>query len=167
MIRGRAHKFGDHIDTDVIISAPYFALHDPADLGKHCMEAIDPGFPGRVHAGDILFAGNNFGCGSSREIAPLAIKGAGIACVVAKSFARIFFRNAINIALPVLECPSAVEGTQENDLLEVELTRGEIRNLNANKLFQATPYPDFIRELVAAGGLVAYARKRLAQTGEP
>ena len=167
MIRGRAHKFGDHIDTDAIIPAPYFALHDPAELGKHCMETIDPGFPSRVRAGDILFAGNNFGCGSSREIAPLAIKGAGIACVVAKSFARIFFRNAINIALPVLECPSAVEGTRENDLLEVELTRGEIRNLNTNQLFQATPYPDFIRELVAAGGLVEYARKRLTQKGEP
>jgi len=165
MIRGRAHKFGDNIDTDAIIPATYANLTDPAELGRHCMEHIDPGFTRRVSAGDIIVAGSNFGCGSSREIAPWAIKGAGISCVVAKSFARIFFRNAINIALPLLESPEAAEGTEEDDTLEIDPLRGEVRNLSRGKTFKAAPYPDFIRELVAAGGLVEYARQLLGQAG--
>jgi len=164
MIRGRAHKFGNNIDTDAIIPATYANLTDPAELGRHCMEHIDPGFTRRVSAGDIIVAGSNFGCGSSREIAPWAIKGAGISCVVAKSFARIFFRNAINIALPLLESPEAAEGTEEDDTLEIDPLRGEVRNLSWGKAFKAEPYPDFIRELVSAGGLVEYARRLLGRT---
>jgi len=167
MIRGRAHKFGDNMDTDAIIPATYANLTDPAELGRHCMEHIDPGFARRVEAGDIIVGGSNFGCGSSREIAPWAIKGARISCVVAKSFARIFFRNAINIALPLLQCPEGVEGTEEGDSLEIDLFKGEIRNLTRTKVFKAAPYPDFIRELVAAGGLVEYARRLLGQAGGP
>ena len=167
MIRGRARKFGNNIDTDAIIPATYANLSDPAELGRHCMEHIDPGFARRVEAGDIIIGGSNFGCGSSREIAPWAIKGAGISGVIAKSFARIFFRNAINIALPLLECPEAAEGTGEGDSLEIDLLKGEIRNLSRNAAFQAAPYPDFIRELVAAGGLVEYARRLLGQAGRP
>jgi len=163
MIRGRARKFGNNIDTDAIIPATYANLTDPAELCRHCMEHIDPGFARRVSAGDIIVGGSNFGCGSSREIAPWAIKGAGISCVVARSFARIFFRNAINIALPLLESPEAAEGTEEGDSLEIDLLKGEIRNLSRGKTFKAAPYPDFIRELVAAGGLVEYARGLLRQ----
>jgi 3-isopropylmalate/(R)-2-methylmalate dehydratase small subunit len=167
MIRGRARKFGNNIDTDAIIPATYANLTDPAELGRRCMEHIDPGFVRRVEAGDIIVGGSNFGCGSSREIAPWAIQGAGISCVVAGSFARIFFRNAINIALPLLECPEAAEGTEEGDSLEIDLLQGEIRNLTRAKVFKAAPYPDFIRELVAAGGLVEYARRLLGQAGRP
>jgi len=167
MIRGRARKFGNNIDTDAIIPAIYANLTDPAELGRHCMEHIDPGFAMRVEPGDIIVGGNNFGCGSSREIAPWAIKGAGISGVIAKSFARIFYRNAINIALPLLECPEAAEGTEEGDSLEIDLLQGEIRNLTRAKVFKAAPYPDFIRELVAAGGLVEYARRLLGQAGRP
>ncbi|NWF53596.1 MAG: 3-isopropylmalate dehydratase small subunit [Syntrophaceae bacterium] len=163
MIRGRAHKFGNNIDTDAIIPATYANLTDPAELGRHCMEHIDPGFAQRVSAGDIIVGGSNFGCGSSREIAPWAIRGSGISCVIARSFARIFFRNAINIALPLLECPAAAEGGEAGDLLEIDLLKGEVRNLSRGKVFQAAPYPDFIRELVCAGGLVEYARRLLEQ----
>ncbi len=165
MIRGRARKFGNNIDTDAIIPATYANLTDPAELGRHCMEHIDPGFARRASAGDIIVGGTNFGCGSSREIAPLAIQGAGISCVVAKSFARIFFRNAINIALPLLECPEAAEGTEEGDSLGIDLPQGEILNLTQGKTFKAVHYPDFIRELVAAGGLVEYAWRLLGQAG--
>ncbi len=167
MIQGRAHKFGNNIDTDAIIPATYANLTDPAELGRHCMEHISPGFALRVSAGDIIVGGSNFGCGSSREIAPWAIKGAGISGVIAKSFARIFYRNAINIALPLLQCPEAAEGTEEGDSLEIDLLQGEIRNLSRNKTFKAAPYPDFITELVAAGGLVEYARRLLGQAGSP
>ena len=167
MIKGKSHKFGDNIDTDAIIPATLANISDPAVLGKHCMENIDPGFVKRIKPGDIIIAGNNFGCGSSREIAPWAVKGAGIVCVIAKSFARIFFRNAINIALPVLECPAAVEGSAENDLLEIDLSRGEIRNLTQKVVFQAVPYPDFINGLISAGGLVEYARRRLTKLRQP
>ena len=166
MIRGRVHKFGDHIDTDAIIPAGCSHLSDPAELGPHCMENIDPAFARRVSPGDIIVAGSNFGCGSSREFAPWAIQGAGISCVIAKSFARIFFRNAINIALPLLACPAAVEGTEEKDLLEIDLGLGEIRNLTRNKGFTALPYPEFIRELISAGGLLEYARRLLVQPRE-
>jgi 3-isopropylmalate/(R)-2-methylmalate dehydratase small subunit len=167
MIRGRVHKFGDHIDTDAIIPAGCSHLSDPAELGPHCMENIDPAFARRVSPGDIIVAGSNFGCGSSREFAPWAIQGAGISCVIARSFARIFFRNAINIALPLLACPAAVEGTEEKDLLEIDLSLGEIRNLTRNTVFTALPYPEFIRDLISAGGLLEYARRLLTQSLEP
>ena len=165
MIRGRVHKFGDHIDTDGIIPAGFSHVSDPVELGRHCMENIDPAFFSRVSPGDIIMAGSNFGCGSSREFAPWAIQGAGISCVIAKSFARIFFRNAINIALPLLTCPAAVGGTEEKDILEIDLTLGEIRNLTRNTIFTALPYPEFIRELISAGGLLEYARRILSQPG--
>ena len=161
LIKGTVHKFGANIDTDAIIPAKYANLTDPAELGKHCMENADAEFAARVAEGDILMATTNFGCGSSREIAPWSIKGAGIACVVAISFARIFFRNAINIGLPLLECPDAVQGTDGGDVLEIDLSRGVIRNLTKNRAFQAAAYPDFIMDLISAGGLVPYIRTRL------
>lgn len=161
MIRGRAHKFGDNIDTDGIIPVYAVNLSDPRQLGKHCMANLDAEFAARVRPGDILVAGRNFGCGSSREVAPWSIKGAGIACVIAESFARIFFRNAINIALPLVVCPDAARATQDGDQLEVDLGRGEVRNLTRQETFQAAPYPEFIRRLIEAGGLVEHVRERL------
>jgi len=163
MIQGRVHRFGDNIDTDAIIPVHSAGLTDPEALGRHCMENIDPGFAGRVRPGDIIVASRNFGCGSSREIAPWSIKGAGISCVIAATFARIFFRNAINIGLPVMVCPEAAAGTEAGDTLEVEVASGEIRNLTKHKTFIAAPYPPFIQELIGCGGLVEYTRKRLAQ----
>lgn len=161
MIRGRAHKFGDNIDTDGIIPVYAVNLSDPQELGKHCMANLDPEFAARVRPGDILVAGRNFGCGSSREVAPWSIKGAGIACVIAESFARIFFRNAINIALPLVVCPAAARATEDGDQLEVDLSRGEVRNLTRQEVFKAAPYPEFIRRLIEAGGLVEHVRERL------
>jgi 3-isopropylmalate/(R)-2-methylmalate dehydratase small subunit len=161
MIRGRVHRFGDNIDTDAIVPVYAANLVDPAALGRHCMANIDPHFADRVRPGDILVAGRNFGCGSSREIAPWAIKGAGIACVIAATFARIFFRNAINIALPVLVCPEGAAAAEDGDIVAVDVVAGTIRNARHNATFQAAVYPEFIRELIAAGGLVAYTRSRL------
>ncbi|MBW1736682.1 MAG: 3-isopropylmalate dehydratase small subunit [Deltaproteobacteria bacterium] len=161
LIKGTVHKFGANIDTDAIIPAKYANISDPAELGKHCLENADAGFATRVTNGDILMATTNFGCGSSREIAAWSIKGTGISCVVAISFARIFFRNAINIGLPLLECPAAVEATASGDVLEIDLAKGSIRNLNRNLTFQAAAYPDFIMELISTGGLVPYVRSRL------
>jgi 3-isopropylmalate/(R)-2-methylmalate dehydratase small subunit len=161
MIKGRVHKFGANIDTDAIIAGRYSGLFKPSDLGMHCMENIAPDFSKKVQPGDIIVAAENFGCGSSREFAPLAIKGVGISCVIAKSFARIFFRNSINIGLPLLECPDATENLETGDLVQVELSSGEIRNLTKGTVFKATSYPDFVRELIAAGGLIEFARKKL------
>lgn len=161
-LKGKAHKFGANIDTDVIIPARYLNVSEANELAKHCMEGIAPDFSGRVSPGDIIVAETNFGCGSSREHAPLAIKAAGISCVVAKSFARIFFRNAINIGLPLLECDTAVDNTNEGDVLEVDLTTGEISNLTSGKKFVARPYPDFMTGIIAAGGLIEYTRRKLA-----
>ena len=166
MIRGRVHRYGSNIDTDAIIPARYANLRDPVELGRHCMENIDPAFAQKVRRGDIIVASSNFGCGSSREIAPLSIKGAGISCVIAKSFARIFFRNAINIGLPVLECAEAVDNTETGDELEVDLSSGEITNLSKGMVFKAAPYPDFIKGLISAGGLIEYARQILKSGGE-
>jgi 3-isopropylmalate dehydratase small subunit len=156
---------GDNVDTDAIIPVRWFSLSDPAELGQHCMENVDPEFPRRVREGDLIVAGRNFGCGSSREVAPWAIVGAGIRCVIAESFARIFFRNAINIALPLLQCPEAVAGTGEGDELEADLSLGRIRNLRTGALFQSAPYPPFLGELMAAGGLVPFIRGRLSVGG--
>ena len=162
MIKGRVHRFGDNIDTDAIVPVYAANLVDPTALGRHCMANIDPHFAERVRPGDILVAGRNFGCGSSREIAPWAIKGAGIACVVAATFARIFFRNAINIALPVMVCPEAVAVTEAGDSLTVDVVAGTICNSTRGATFRAAVYPEFIRQLIACGGLVAFTRQRLA-----
>jgi len=161
MLKGKVHKYGANVDTDAIIPARYLNISDPAELAKHCMEDIDKDFIKRVKAGDIMMATTNFGCGSSREHAPLAIKAAGISCIIAKSFARIFFRNAINIGLPLLECDEAVDKTEAGDTLEVDLASGRIKNLTRGTEFGAKPYPDFMGELIAAGGLVEYTKRRL------
>jgi 3-isopropylmalate/(R)-2-methylmalate dehydratase small subunit len=161
-LRGRVHKYGANVDTDAIIPARYLNINEPEELAQHCMEDIDAEFVGRVKPGDIIVATTNFGCGSSREHAPLCIKAAGVSCVIAKSFARIFYRNSINIGLPILECDEAVEGTDAGDELEVELESGTIRNLTKDKTFQAKPYPEFMLELMRAGGLVEYTKRRLA-----
>ena len=162
MIKGRVHRFEDNIDTDAIVPVYTLNLVDPVELGKHCMENIDPDFVQRVKPGDIIVAARNFGCGSSREAAPWAIKGAGIACVIAETFARIFFRNAINIALPLMVCPEAVAETKDGDVLEVDVVSGKIHNITKDKVFHAAPYPEFVLELISCGGLVEYTRKRLA-----
>lgn len=162
MIKGRVHRFGDNIDTDAIVPVHSANLVDPAALGRHCMENIDPDFIHRVTPGDIIVASKNFGCGSSREIAPWSIKGAGISCVIAETFARIFFRNAINIALPLMVCPEAAAGTEDGDMIAVDVASGRIHNLTKDQIFTGAAYPDFIRELIACGGLVEYTRKRIA-----
>jgi 3-isopropylmalate/(R)-2-methylmalate dehydratase small subunit len=161
-LRGRVHKYGANIDTDVIIPARYLSLNTPEELAPHCLEGVDPQFARRVQPGDIIVAETNFGCGSSREHAPLAIRGAGVSCIVAKSFARIFYRNAINLGLPILECPEAVDASDAGDELAVELETGTIRNLTKETQFQAKPYPEFMLKLLAAGGLVEYTKRRLA-----
>ena len=161
MLKGKVHKYGADVNTDVIIPARYLNVSDPAELAKHCMEDIDPDFVNKAQPGDIIMATTNFGCGSSREHAPLALKAAGISCIIAKSFARIFFRNAINIGLPLLECDEAVDKTGASDSLEVDLSHGWIKNLTSDKVFIAKPYPDFMAELISAGGLIEYTRKRL------
>jgi len=161
-LKGKVHKYGSDVNTDVIIPARYLNVSDPDELARHCMEDIDESFVKKVQPGDIIMATTNFGCGSSREHAPLAIKAAGVSCVIAESFARIFFRNAINIGLPLLECVEAVDNTEAGDLLEVDLSRGAIRNLTRGKTFTAKPYPDFMSEIISAGGLIEYTIKRLA-----
>ncbi len=159
-LRGRAWKFGDHIDTDVIIPARYLNTSDPYELAKHCMEDADPDFASKVKKGDIIVAGENFGCGSSREHAPIAIKYAGVSCVIAKSFARIFFRNAFNTGLPIVECPEAVEKTDEGDELLVDLEAGKIVNLTKNLEFKVEPIPEFMMDLLKAGGLISYIKSK-------
>jgi 3-isopropylmalate/(R)-2-methylmalate dehydratase small subunit len=161
MLKGKAHKYGANVDTDAIIPARYLNLSEGADLAKHCMEDIDLDFVKRVKPGDIMVATTNFGCGSSREHAPLAIKASGISCVIAKSFARIFFRNAINIGLPLLESEDAPDNIQTGDEVEVDLSTGKIKNLRTGKSFTAKPYPDFMAGLISAGGLIEYTKKRL------
>ena len=162
MLKGKVHKYGADVNTDVIIPARYLNTFDPAELAKHCMEDIDAGFVSRVLPGDVIVATTNFGCGSSREHAPMAIKASGISCVIAKSFARIFFRNAINIGLPLLECESAVDNIEAGDTVEVDLSSGKIKNLANSKEFTAKPYPEFMSELISAGGLIEYTKQRLA-----
>ncbi len=161
-MKGKVHKYGANVNTDVIIPARYLSLSEPAELAKHCMEDIDQDFLNRVQPGDIIIETTNFGCGSSREHAPLPIKGAGISCVIAKSFARIFFRNAINIGLPLLECDDAVAQTEAGDILEVDLSSGQIKNLTNGITFTAKPYPDFMAELISVGGLIEHTKQRLA-----
>ena len=165
-LMGTVWKYGDDVDTDGIIPARYLNVSEPEDLARHCMEGVDPGFARAVRAGDVIVAGENFGCGSSREHAPLAIKGSGVACVVAKSYARIFYRNAINIGLPILECPQAVEETQKGDLLAADLGAGTVTNLRTGRTYQVSPFPPFIMGIIEAGGLVPYTRERLRAQGE-
>lgn len=160
-LRGRVWKYGDNVDTDAIIPARYLNVSTAKELAAHCMEDIDAGFAGQVQEGDIIVAGANFGCGSSREHAPLAIKGAGVSCVIAESFARIFYRNAINIGLPILECPAAVAATQAGQTLEVDLEQGTITNLDTGETFNAVPYPPFLMGIIEAGGLIPYTRREL------
>ncbi|NLU46512.1 MAG: 3-isopropylmalate dehydratase small subunit [Syntrophomonadaceae bacterium] len=159
---GRVHKFGADIDTDAIIPARYLNTADPAELAKHCMEDADPSFPQKVQAGYIIVAGKNFGCGSSREHAPIAIKGSEVACVIASSFARIFYRNAINIGLPILECEAAVQAIEDGDQVEVDLEKGIIVNLRTGESFQAAPFPEFMQQIMAQGGLIGYVQHKLS-----
>jgi 3-isopropylmalate/(R)-2-methylmalate dehydratase small subunit len=163
-IEGRAWTYGDNVDTDVIIPARYLNVSTAEELAQHCMEDLDPTFHEQVKPGDIILAGRNFGCGSSREHAPLALKGAGVGAVVAESFARIFFRNAINIGLPILTCPEAVAGTEAGQRLEIELESGHIRNMDTGETFQAEPFPAFMLDLIQAGGLVAYTKQQLKES---
>lgn len=157
--RGRVWKFGANVDTDAIIPARYLNTSDPALLAQHCMEDADPEFIKKTKPGDIIIAERNFGCGSSREHAPLAIKAAGISCVIAKSFARIFYRNSFNMGLPIFESSELTDNTAEGDEIEVDATSGEIVNLTRNKQFKANPIPPFMQELIASGGLMKYAQK--------
>ena len=165
-IKGKAHKYGANINTDVIIPARYLNVSDPDELAKYCMEDIDPEFIGRVQPGDIIIADANFGCGSSREHAPIALKAVGVGCIIAKSFARIFYRNALNIGLPILECAEAVEKSESVDVLEIELSTGEIVNTTKGLTFKAKPFPDFMLELIEAGGLIEYTKRRIAAGGK-
>ena len=153
--KGTVFKYGDNIDTDVIIPARYLNTQSSAELASHCMEDIDKTFITKVKDGDIMVAGWNFGCGSSREHAPIAIKASGISCVIAASFARIFYRNAINIGLPILECPAASEGIDDGDEVAVDFDTGVITNVTKNETYQAEPFPPFIKDMIAKGGLMA------------
>jgi len=159
-MKGRALKFGDNVDTDMIIPARWLVTTDPAEMASHAFEDVQPGWPDEVGEGDILVAGSNFGCGSSREHAPIAIKAAGIACVIAASFARIFYRNAFNIGLPVLESAEASGEIAEGDVVEVNASSGTITNHTKKRTYQSKPIPPFMQELVRAGGLIAYISGR-------
>jgi 3-isopropylmalate/(R)-2-methylmalate dehydratase small subunit len=160
-VRGKATIFGDNVNTDVIIPSKYLTSLDPDELAKHVMEGLDPTFPAKAREGVVVVAGKNFGCGSSREQAPIALKHAGVKCVVAQSFARIFYRNAINIGLPVIECSSIQKEIGEGDQLSINLASGEIKNLTRNLKFQASRLPDFILEIISDGGLIEHLKKRL------
>lgn len=160
-IKGRVWKFGRDVDTDAVIPAKYLNLQDPKELGRHCMENIRPDFAKSAKPGDIVVAEENFGCGSSREHAPLALKGLGISCVIAKSFARIFFRNCVNIGLPILEAPEAVDAVQDGDELSVDLESGTVEDITRGLKFKANPMPQLTREIAEAGGLIEYAKQHL------
>jgi 3-isopropylmalate/(R)-2-methylmalate dehydratase small subunit len=163
MFRGKAWKFGDHVDTDVIIPARYLNAPEPSELAKHCMEDIDSSFAGAVQAGDIMVGGWNFGCGSSREHAPVAIQASGITCVIAASFARIFYRNSINIGFPILECPEASEAIKAGDIVTVDTETGVIVDETTGETFQAKPFPPFIQKIVESGGLLKYLKEKQAE----
>lgn len=154
-IQGSVHKYGDHVDTDVIIPARYLNTADHKELAAHCMEDIDKEFVNKVKDGDIMVAGVNFGCGSSREHAPIAIKAAGISCVIAKTFARIFYRNSLNIGLPILECPEACDAIENGDEVSVDFDTGVITNVTKGTSYKAQPFPEFIQNIISKGGLLA------------
>jgi 3-isopropylmalate/(R)-2-methylmalate dehydratase small subunit len=159
----RAWKFGSNVDTDVIIPGQYLNISDPQELAKYCMEGIDKDFAGKVKPGDIIVAGENFGCGSSREHAPLAIKASGVSCVITKSVARIFFRNSINIALPIIECGEASDDIQEGDLIEIDHKSGLIKNLSTQNTYRFDAFPSFIEDIISSGGLIPYTSKRISE----
>jgi 3-isopropylmalate/(R)-2-methylmalate dehydratase small subunit len=160
-LKGRAWKFGADVDTDAIIPARYLTTSDPDELASHCMEDAEPSFPSGFKAGDIFVAGKNFGCGSSREHAPIAIKAAGVSCVIARTFARIFYRNAFNIGLPIFESPEAAEDVRDGDELAVDADTGIITNLTTGTIYKSAPVPPFMQEIIAAGGLINYVAARL------
>ncbi len=159
--KGKVWKFGSDVDTDVIIPAQYLNTSDPLELSKHCMEDVDPTFSSRVRPGDIIVAGKNFGCGSSREHAPIAIKAAGVSCIIAGTFARIFYRNAFNIGLPIFESPEAAKGISQGDEIVVELDTGIITNITTGEVYRAAPVPPFMQQIINAGGLIPYVRQKL------
>ncbi len=161
-MKGKAWKFGSDVNTDEIIPARYLNSSDPAELARHCMEDADPTFVSKMAKGDIIVAEDNFGCGSSREHAPIAIKAAGISCVIANSFARIFFRNAINIGLPIVESPEAVAGIQTGDIVEVDLAAGVVRNATRGSQWRIAPFPKEMQEIIAAGGLMEFVKEQIA-----
>ena len=164
--KGKVHKFGNNINTDEIIPARYLNTSDPEELAEHCMEDADPRFMKKVEPGDVIVAGENFGCGSSREHAPIAIKAAGVSCVIAKDFARIFYRNAINIGLPIFASPEAVKNLKKGDKVEVNVLKGEITKSGRRKPFATEVFPKFIKEIIRSGGLIAYAKKNKVRTEE-
>jgi 3-isopropylmalate dehydratase small subunit len=159
-MKGLAWKFGDNVDTDLIIPARYLNTSDPEELAKHCMEDADPEWVRKMRKGDFIVGGENFGCGSSREHAPIAIKAAGVSAVIAKSFARIFYRNAINIGLPILESNEAAQEIAEGDEIGVDLASGEIKDLTKNQSFKAQPFPEFMQKIIDAGGLISYIKHK-------
>ena len=163
ILKGTAHKYGKNVDTDVIIPGRYCNLIDPVELGKHALEDLDANFVKKVKPGDLIVADTNFGCGSSREVAAVALKGAGVAGVVAKSFARIFYRNCINTGLPIFECPEGVDGIEDGDTITVDAANGVIRNETRGKEYKATQLPEFMQDLIKMGGLLRYVEKRLAE----
>ena len=158
---GTVHKYGDNVDTDVIIPARYLNSSDPKELATHCMEDIDKDFVKKVKAGDIIVANKNFGCGSSREHAPIAIKASGVSCVIAETFARIFYRNAINIGLPIVICTEAVDDCQELDELAIDFDKGILTNVTRNKTYEITPFPAFINDIMNCGGLINRIKRNL------
>ena len=162
-LKGKVWKFQDNVDTDVIIPAQYLNSSDPKELASHCMEGIDAEFTKKILVGDIIVAGKNFGCGSSREHAPIAIKHSGISCVIAESFARIFYRNSINMGLPIFESKEAAEKISEGDKLEVNAETGQIKNLSKNESYDAKPMPVFIRKIIELGGLMEYVKQEIAK----
>ena len=160
-MRGRAWKFGDNIDTDAIIPARYLNTTDPQELAGHCMEDADPDFVKKLRPNDVIVGGANFGCGSSREHAPISIKAAGVSCVIARTFARIFFRNSINIGLPILPCPEAADDIQTGDELDIDLATGRIVNVTRDRTYTTEPFPEQMREIIAAGGLMKFVKESL------
>lgn len=167
ILKGTTHKYGSNVDTDVIIPARYLNTSDPDELAAHCMEDIDADFIKKVKKGDIIVADDNFGCGSSREHAPIAIKRSGVSAVIAKTFARIFYRNAINIGLPIMQCEEAVDAISAGDVVEIDTSTGRITNLTTGGVYQAMPFPDFMQQLITAGGLIPYAKEKLKTENKP
>ncbi len=162
MIKGRVIKYGDNVDTDVIIPARYLNIQDRKELASHCMEDLDKMFVSKVKVGDIMVAGKNFGCGSSREHAPQVIKDSGISCIIAETFARIFYRNSINIGLPILECKEAAEKIQEGDEISIDLEKGIINNITKSEIYSATAFPEFMRKIMEKDGLINFSKEKIA-----
>ncbi len=162
-VKGRVFKYGNNIDTDAIIPARYLNTSDPEVLKVHCMEDIDKDFASKVQRGDIIVGRKNFGCGSSREHAPIAIKAVGVSCVIAESFARIFYRNSLNIGLPIIESPGAAKGIEWGDLVEADFERGEVRNITKNEVYKGRAYPEFIKKIIEQEGLIGYVRTKIKE----